>query len=178
MNKTHQKGKKKSKSLAASAQRNFAKAVVRAGAAESVSPPPAPGEIEPLDYTRCQADISTNVNLTNFMMMGGQIGGVVRCSRVPTMVVTEKKSGKDGTIGHMTLCDECFMMIQVCRTDVLFRRIEARFIPKHVEVLEAHCESCGCQMAVAEHPDNDIPATFCPTCGGGCDVVWYEAPSE
>jgi hypothetical protein len=110
MNKTHRKGKKKAKDIATSAQRNFAKAVVK-GALKSEAPPdilPTAEGLEPHDYARCQAEITTNVNARNFMKMGGKIGGKSRCDSTPTILVSELKVGSDGKRGSMTLCESCW----------------------------------------------------------------------
>lgn len=32
---------------------------------------------------------------------------MVRCESVPTVIVTERRKGKDGRRGSMSLCDEC-----------------------------------------------------------------------
>lgn len=69
--------------------------------------------LAPPDVERCQARKPGNGPFT----MGGPIGDPrdgyrVRCENKPTVIVTEKKPGKDGLIGSMSLCPECLEVFQ------------------------------------------------------------------
>lgn len=62
----------------------------------------------PPDPKRCQAEIPGNGPLT----MGGPIGNPrngyrVRCENKPTVFAVEKRPGKDGLVGSMSLCARC-----------------------------------------------------------------------
>lgn len=58
----------------------------------------------PPDRSRCQAMILPG----SFMTLGPRVWE--RCKARPTKIVTESTPGKDGQIGSMSLCDECFLM--------------------------------------------------------------------
>ena len=62
----------------------------------------------PPDKKQCQAE---KPNGHSFMTLGGRPGRE-RCTNKPTMLATEKKPGKDGQRGSMTVCDECFSVMQ------------------------------------------------------------------
>jgi hypothetical protein len=83
---------------------------------------PEPKSLTPPDFQRCQAIQSNGVN---FMSFGGR-REMVRCGKVATMLATENKpKPSDGQIGSMTVCDECFavMQRQVPPGTVTYRRI-------------------------------------------------------
>lgn len=61
-------------------------------------------ELTPPDLKRCQAEMP---NGATFMTVGGR-PAMVRCTNVPTMLLTEKSPGEDGQIGSMTVCNDCF----------------------------------------------------------------------
>ena len=54
------------------------------------------------DLKRCQAEMT----LYEAFRCGGS-SGVVRCKRKPICVVRERKPGKDGQCGSMSLCEIC-----------------------------------------------------------------------
>ena len=58
----------------------------------------------PPDLLQCQAEVP---NGTNFMTLGGNIGGRVRCENAPAYVVYETKPAADGLMGSMSLCPSC-----------------------------------------------------------------------
>lgn len=61
--------------------------------------------LEPVDHTRCQADIKSEYRP---FIMGGDVGGKWgRCKNKPTWYARETKAGSDGRRGAMALCDEC-----------------------------------------------------------------------
>lgn len=62
-------------------------------------------EIEPPDLERCQADIRPS---HSFMTLGPR-PSYERCIEKPTVVVKEKKPGKDGFKGSMSLCTGCLL---------------------------------------------------------------------
>lgn len=72
-------------------------------------------ELTPPDLERCQAD---KPNGHTFMTLGGR-PGLERCKDKPTVIVHEKKPGKDGLMGSMSLCTHCLIqfMQQVCPKD-------------------------------------------------------------
>lgn len=75
----------------------------------------------PPDTSRCQAEKPTG---DSFMTLGGRPGRRERCNAKPTMLATEKVAGEDGLKGSMTLCDECFAVMQKQCPDVAtFTRI-------------------------------------------------------
>ena len=55
------------------------------------------------DLERCQAEKPNGVNP---FTLGGRFKWT-RCVNKPLFIVTEKKPGKDGLIGSMSLCDHC-----------------------------------------------------------------------
>jgi len=59
--------------------------------------------LTPPDKKRCQAEVP---NGNSFMTLGGRPGRV-RCSNVPAFIAKEKRAGKDGRKGSMSLCEEC-----------------------------------------------------------------------
>lgn len=59
--------------------------------------------LTPPDRTRCQGEKS---NGYSFMTLGGR-PGLERCSNKPTVIVKEKKAGRDGRRGSMALCASC-----------------------------------------------------------------------
>jgi len=68
-------------------------------------------ELTPADPKRCQADVPGN----GPFVMGGEIGDPrngyrVRCKNTPAVYAVEKRPGKDGQIGSMSLCAECRAM--------------------------------------------------------------------
>ncbi len=65
--------------------------------------------LTPPDLLRCQAE---KPNGTNFMTMGGNIGGRVRCKALPVIIIQERVPGPDGHIGSMSLCASCLVVLQ------------------------------------------------------------------
>ena len=61
-------------------------------------------KLEPVDRRQCQTDIPRK---TNFMTMGGTIGGYVRCTNKPVYIATEKKASGGYPRGSMSLCEHC-----------------------------------------------------------------------
>jgi len=61
----------------------------------------------PPDKARCQAEKKVGA-----FVLGGRIGERTRCSAEPSVIVTEVEPGKDGEIGSMSLCKECFGVFQ------------------------------------------------------------------
>lgn len=59
--------------------------------------------LTPPDLERCQAE---KPNGHSFMTLGG-VPGLERCTNKSTFILTEKKAGKDGQKGSMTLCNDC-----------------------------------------------------------------------
>lgn len=57
----------------------------------------------PADPDRCQTEITEY----RPFIMGGDVNQTRRCSNAPTWIATEKKPGKDGQRGSMSLCDDC-----------------------------------------------------------------------
>lgn len=55
-------------------------------------------KLTPPDPERCQAE------MRSFMTLGP---GRNRCNNRPTVIATERKPGKDGQSGSMSLCPEC-----------------------------------------------------------------------
>ena len=62
---------------------------------------------EPIDLKQCQAE---KPNETNFMTMGGFIGGLVRCTNVPRFIASGV--GTDGIKGKMSLCTDCLAVAE------------------------------------------------------------------
>lgn len=78
---------------------------------KSVKPKRTPVRAEntaPVDYERCQAEKTEDAS---FMLLGKPV--MVRCSKLPAFVAKEKKPGKDGSIGQMSLCDDCAEVFKV-----------------------------------------------------------------
>lgn len=73
----------------------------------------APKPIKPLDFGRCQAEISNGVT---FMTLGGR-KEMIRCDRKPANIVEEIRPGKDGQRGHMTLCESCSAVFRAQNPD-------------------------------------------------------------
>ena len=72
------------------------------------STPSSKKSLIPPDLNRCQAEKPGN----GPFVIGGEIGNPkngyrIRCRNKPTVIATEKKPGKDGRCGSMSLCDEC-----------------------------------------------------------------------
>lgn len=66
------------------------------------------------DIDQCQAE---KPNGYNFMTLGG-VPGLVRCDSKPDVLVTERKPGKDGLTGSMSLCNDCWsVMLKQCGPD-------------------------------------------------------------
>ncbi len=62
-------------------------------------------ELKPLippDTKRCQAEHQVGA-----FVLGGRVGEKTRCENKPSVIATEKKPGKDGRKGSMSLCAEC-----------------------------------------------------------------------
>ena len=64
--------------------------------------------LTPPDLERCQAEVPTQ----GPFQMGGEIGDPkngyrIRCRNEPKYVATEKRPGKDGLCGAMSLCSGC-----------------------------------------------------------------------
>lgn len=62
----------------------------------------------PPDYKRCQAEIPTK---HSFMTLG-PTHEFDRCQNLPSVIATEKKKSKDGRLGSMSLCAQCFEVMQ------------------------------------------------------------------
>lgn len=62
-----------------------------------------PKDIEPVDYTQCQADVPNGH--TPFTL--GGVPGRVRCKNKPEYLLTEYKVGRDGFQGSMSACKNC-----------------------------------------------------------------------
>jgi hypothetical protein len=60
-------------------------------------------KLEPVDRTRCQAEIHSY----NAFVMGGPTRQVKRCDNKPTVIAKEAEPGPDGLRGSMSLCDSC-----------------------------------------------------------------------
>lgn len=58
----------------------------------------------PPDLKQCQGE---RHNGNSFMTLGG-VPGYIRCEKKPIVIATERKPGKDGRIGSMSLCMECW----------------------------------------------------------------------
>lgn len=65
-------------------------------------------ELEPVDKTRCQAEM---IITPNFMQLGG-VRRVERCTKAPVVIATEKAAGPDGLRGAMSLCAKCLIEFQ------------------------------------------------------------------
>lgn len=57
----------------------------------------------PADLERCQGEIESY----NAFGLGGPLYQEIRCENKPSVIATEKKPGKDGLIGSMSLCKTC-----------------------------------------------------------------------
>lgn len=57
----------------------------------------------PPDLKRCQAE---KPNGCTFMSLGG-VPRMIRCKNTPEFVAKERKPGKDGRRGSMSICREC-----------------------------------------------------------------------
>ena len=64
----------------------------------------------PPDSKRCQAEKTAAYS---FMTLGGRVGDMIRCANPPTVIVTERKPGRDGKRGSMSLCAECLAVFTV-----------------------------------------------------------------
>lgn len=51
-----------------------------------------------------------------------------RCSNAPTVIATEKKPGKDGLVGSMSLCDACSQILRIQQPG--FAKFDAITVPK------------------------------------------------
>lgn len=61
--------------------------------------------LEPIDHTRCQADVKSEYRP---FIMGGDVGGKWgRCKNKSAWYARETKVGKDGRRGAMALCNQC-----------------------------------------------------------------------
>ena len=58
-------------------------------------------KLEPIDTNRCQAERLCG----SFMTFGPR--KLIRCTNGPDFIATEKKPGKDGLVGAMSLCESC-----------------------------------------------------------------------
>lgn len=67
-------------------------------------------DLKPADLEQCQAD-KREGGPYSFMTLG-PIPPMKRCTNKPSVVVKEIKPGKDGLMGSMSLCKDCF--IQFC----------------------------------------------------------------
>jgi hypothetical protein len=79
--------------------RELSRTILR-GMREIVATAPKKKALIPPDLERCQAE---KPNGHTFMTLGGSPGRE-RCKDKPTVIVKEKKPGKDGQCGSMTLC--------------------------------------------------------------------------
>lgn len=64
--------------------------------------------IEPLDVSRCQAEVP---NGASFMTLGG-VPRLVRCTETPSIILVEREPGADGDHGAMTLCASCYAVFK------------------------------------------------------------------
>lgn len=60
------------------------------------------------DPLRCQ----TEITITNPWTLGGIASKTNRCTNKPTVIATEKKPGKDGQRGAMSLCAGCLVQFR------------------------------------------------------------------
>lgn len=79
--------------------------------------------LTPPDLKRCQAEKPNGQN--PFTFGGGH--KMVRCTEKPLFIVTEKKPGKDGEKGSMSLCAHC---LAVFNKQMPNKRIEITHIGK------------------------------------------------
>lgn len=93
--------------------------------------------LEPPDLQRCQAE---KPNGTNFMTMGGAIGRLERCTRDAQVIVKERKPGKDGRKGSMSLCHGCLAQLikQQPDADVDIQSITKKMLKKAKPTKEKH----------------------------------------
>lgn len=61
----------------------------------------------PADTSQCQAMVKEG----SFMTLGPRSWD--RCTKKPTVVVSEEQPGKDGQKGSMSMCQECFEVFQL-----------------------------------------------------------------
>lgn len=66
------------------------------------------GKLEPVDYKRCQGERSNG--FTAFSL-GGEHQWI-RCENKPIWLAIEKKPGKDGLIGKMSVCEPCAKILE------------------------------------------------------------------
>lgn len=94
--------------------RELSRTILR-GMREIVANTPKKKELEPPDLERCQADIRPS---HSFMTLGPRPSWE-RCREKPTAIVREKKPGKDGQCGSMSLCTSCLVqfMMKMCPKD-------------------------------------------------------------
>lgn len=74
-----------------------------------------PQPLTPPDLTRCQGEQRVGA-----FQLGGRIGELTRCSKVPTYIVRETQPAADGLMGSMSLCNDCkdaFLVQEVFRLD-------------------------------------------------------------
>ncbi len=100
MNETHRKGKRGSKKQVRRASRREGKQSA-IGDLDLVEV-----AISPVDYKQCQAMKKGG----SFMTLGPRPW--FRCENKPLVVATEKKRGKDGQRGKMSLCAECLSVFK------------------------------------------------------------------
>ncbi len=64
--------------------------------------------MEKPDKKRCQADIQIVPSIRTALRLGApDIHAWKRCENAPIVIVKEKKPGKDGKKGSMSLCADC-----------------------------------------------------------------------
>lgn len=64
-------------------------------------------DLTPPDPERCQAERKVGCwpDARHFLNLGP--AQMLRCDRKPVVIATEKRPGKDGQYGSMSLCGEC-----------------------------------------------------------------------
>jgi len=63
-------------------------------------------KLTPPDRARCQAERRTG----SFLSMGRP--GFIRCISTPSVIARERKPGRDGQVGEMSLCEDCRLKLE------------------------------------------------------------------
>jgi len=89
-------------------------------------------QLTPPDFERCQAEWRSG----SFMTLGPR--QMERCPNKPEWIATEKRRGKDGKRGSMSLCDHCRkIFVEKHPRTASFQRVE------EVRAVEIVCFGCG-----------------------------------
>lgn len=72
-------------------------------------------ELEPVDASRCQAEVKSG----SFMTLGPRC--LVRCENVPVWIGVEIRNGE--FYGVMSLCDKCKKVCEIQMPDVKFQKL-------------------------------------------------------